>query len=315
MSYALRARPARPDRAGELLCTPKLSCGSWRFRNTETGEWCTFPEDDLLDRFARNQLTFLTNADDCNAFTPANIAAPLDRDLVSYPAELVALAQRRVQYLKEIERHQPIGITSANMEPLIQRVSERIGDTRPSGWRTVSRDYRKWLNANRDIRAIMLRHSDRGARGPRMHPEVTCISDEVIEELYMTPERKRVPEVHLEIVRRLADINQFRPTDPLPIPSRRTIYREIARRSPYEVMVARYGKHRAEMEFRISGAGPQRPARCSACRSITLLLTLSSWMTPACCRSDVLRSPQPSTSTRAARWASMPVLSRRAACL
>jgi putative transposase len=136
-------------------------------------------------------------------------------------------------------------------------ISGRIGDRKPPGWRTLRRDYSKWLKAGRDIRALVFRYSDRGTCGSRMLPEVKGISDEVIEDLYMTAERKRVPEVHLEIVRRLADANQFRPTDPLPIPSRRTIYREIARRSPYDIMVARYGKHRAEMEFRVSGAGPQ----------------------------------------------------------
>ena len=91
-----------------------------------------------------------------------------------------------------------------------------------------------------------------------MIPEVKSITDQVIQELYMTAERKRVPEVHLEIVRRLSDANKFRPeAERLPIPSRSTIYREIERMPPYEVMVARYGKRRAEMEFRVSGAGPK----------------------------------------------------------
>jgi len=55
------------------------------------------------------------------------------------------------------------------------------------------------------------------------------VADAVIEELYLTPERKRVPEVHLEIVRRLSDANSLRPpTDQLSIPSRRTVYRETA---------------------------------------------------------------------------------------
>ncbi|MEO8036095.1 MAG: Mu transposase C-terminal domain-containing protein, partial [Acidobacteriota bacterium] len=128
----------------------------------------------------------------------------------------------------------------------------------PPGWRTLARDYGKWLRAGRDIRAVISRHADKGSRGPRMIPEVKAATDEVINELYMTEERKRVPEVHLEIVRRLADANRFRPdNDPLPTPSRRTIYREIERRSPYELMVARYGKRRAEMQFRVSVAGPE----------------------------------------------------------
>jgi len=90
-----------------------------------------------------------------------------------------------------------------------------------------------------------------------MPPEVRATTEQVIDELYMTPERKRVPEVDLEIVRRLAEVNKFRPeTDLLPIPSQRTIYREIARLSPYEVMAARYGKRRADIEFRVSMTGP-----------------------------------------------------------
>ena len=73
----------------------------------------------------------------------------------------------------------------------------------------------------------------------------------------MTAERKRVPEVHLEVVRRVEELNEFRAqTERLSIPSRRTIYREIERRPPYEVMVARYGKRHADMAFRVSGAGP-----------------------------------------------------------
>lgn len=91
-----------------------------------------------------------------------------------------------------------------------------------------------------------------------MPPEVTAIADAVIEELYMTPERKRVPEIHFEIVRRLADANSLRSsTDQLSIPSRRTVYREIARRPLFEVVAARYGKRHAEMKFRTSGAGPE----------------------------------------------------------
>ena len=97
-----------------------------------------------------------------------------------------------------------------------------------------------------------------------MAPEVKAITDQVINQLYMTAERKRVPEVHFEVVRRLEELNEFRAqVERLVIPSRRTIYREIERRSPYEVMFARYGKRRTEMAFRVSGAGRTPPAPSS----------------------------------------------------
>jgi putative transposase len=242
--------------AGEFLILQRLPDRTWQLQNTATGELCSSTEHDLLDRFANNELSFIPAVSISAAGD--RLAYKLTRDLAAYPAELVNLAKTRIEYLKEIDRRQPIPITQRAIEPLVQSVAERIGDRKPPGWRTVCRDYRKWLAAGRDIRAVIFRYCDRGRRGSRMPPETKAIRDQVIDELYMTPERKRVPEVHLEILRRLTEVNRFRPEpDRLPIPSQRTVYREIARRSPYEMTIARYGKRRAEMEFRISGTGPQ----------------------------------------------------------
>lgn len=243
--------------ATKFLILQRLSEKKWQLQDVATGEWCTFTEDELLDRFACNELSFDPGADERHASYAHKVAAHVGRALSTYPPELVAVAERRVHYLKEVDRRQPIAITPKTMGPLIRSVSERINDTKPPGWRTLSRDYSRWVGAGREIRAIISRHSDRGKHGTQMLPEVKTITDQVIDELYMTPERKRVPEVHLEIVRRLAERNQFRPeSDSLPIPSQRTIYREIAHLPPYEVMAARYGKRRADMQFRVSMTGP-----------------------------------------------------------
>jgi putative transposase len=228
----------------------------WQLQNSITGEWCTFKEADLLDRFTRNELSFVVKLGGRSPIA-GRLAEKLNCDLSSYAPELIAVAAKRVQYLKEIDRRQPISMAPRSIQPLVQMVSSALSDSNPPSIRTICRDYRKWLSAGRDIRAIVFRYSDRGKHGTRMLPEAKAISDQVVDELYMTAERKRVPEVHLEIVRRLEETNEFRyGTDRLEIPSRRTIYREIARRSPYEVMVARYGKRRAEMAFRVSGIGP-----------------------------------------------------------
>lgn len=241
----------------EFVITQRLPEGAWQLQNTATGEWQTFAESELLDLFATNQLLFVMAAAEA-ATSAAKVPEKFSRDLSAYPAKLVDMARNRIQYLKEIDRQQPIAITRAKIEDLIRSVADRTGDSKPPGWRTVCRDYRKWLATGRDIRAIILRHAERGKVGTRLAPEVKAVSDQVIQELYMTAERKRVPEIHLEIVRRLSDANSYRPeTDRLPIPSRSTIYREIGRRSPYETMVARYGKRRADMEFRVSVMGPE----------------------------------------------------------
>ena len=238
----------------EFLILQKLPDSRWQLQDCATGEWSARSEDDLLDGFAQGEVSFIVDAQ----ARPDGLPTKVARDLSAHPPELVALARTREQYLKEIDRQQPIAITRTSMEPLIRSVSERIKDGRPPGWLTVWRDYREWIASGRDVRAIVLRHADRGKSGARSLPATQTISDGVIDELYMTPERKRVPEVHLEIVRRLTDANQLRPEgDRLLIPSQRTIYRKIARRPPYELMAARYGKRRAEMEFRVSVTGPE----------------------------------------------------------
>jgi putative transposase len=243
--------------AAKLQIMRRLPNARWQLQNIATGELCTFDENDFLDDFSRNELSFVVTVDECDR-SMSRLAEKLNRDLSLYPSNLVELARTRIQYLKEIDRQQPISIAQATIEALTRAVAKRINDSKPPSWRTVCRDYHKWVAAGRDIRAIILRHADKGTSGSRMLPEVKNISDQVIGELYMTAERKRVPEVYLEIVHRLSDANKFRPeVERLPIPSRSTIYREIERKSPYEVMVARYGKRRAEMEFRVSGAGPE----------------------------------------------------------
>ncbi|MGO9437181.1 MAG: hypothetical protein ACLP00_23150 [Terracidiphilus sp.] len=254
--FAFRAGQSLRIGPNEFLILRRLPEAKWQLQNTATGEWCTFTECDLLDLFAAAKLSFVPEVDTACSAT-CKLAERLKRDISTYPPELIALAQVRMQYAKEIDRLQPIAITQRTIEPLIRSVSERIDDKKPPGWRTVCRDYRKWLTAGRDIRAIVFQHANRGNRIPRMSPEVKGIIDEVVADLYMTEERKRVPEVHLEILRRIDDENKFRPSDSkLLLPSQRTVYREVALRTPYELTLARYGKRRAEMEFRVSIAGP-----------------------------------------------------------
>ena len=245
---------------GEFLILQKLPDSRWQLQNCATGEWSALSEDDLLDGFAQGDVSFIVDAQ-----ARADLPAKVTRDLSAHPPELVALARTREQYLKEIDRQQPIAITRTSMEPLIRSVSERIKDDKPPGWLTVWRDYRKWIASGRDIRAIVLRHADRGKSVARSLPATQTISDRVIDELYMTPERKRVPEVHLEIVRRLSDANQLRPEgDRLSIPSQRTIYgdRPETTLRPHGCAIRQTpGRDGIQGVRRGTGSKPRSPAR------------------------------------------------------
>src|SRR2546426_9939518 len=154
--------------AAKFFIRKKLNEVQWQLQNATTGEWCTFAEQDLLDQFTRNELMFDSSADNPQTSANDKAAASLARDLSSYPSDLIHSAQMRAQYLKEIDRRQPIAITRKTMETLIRSVSERAKDTKPPSWRTLARDYSKWRNAGRDIRSIISRFCDRGPRGARI---------------------------------------------------------------------------------------------------------------------------------------------------
>src|ERR1700674_4192747 len=115
----------------EFLILRKLPDGRWQLQNTATGEWRAFAEDDLLDRYTRSALSFIVEPGPDSP--PGAAAAKLTRDLSIYAPELVALARNREQYLKEIDRRQPMSITKTRMEPLIRLISERIMDEKPPG--------------------------------------------------------------------------------------------------------------------------------------------------------------------------------------
>ena len=81
--------------ASEFLILQRLPDSRWQLQNSATGEWCTFTEDDLLDRFARGEISLIAEAKACGP--TGGLAAKLTRDLAAYPPELVALGRKREQ--------------------------------------------------------------------------------------------------------------------------------------------------------------------------------------------------------------------------
>ena len=123
----------------------KLDRERWQLENVVTGEWCVFSDHDLLDLFARNELVFVNNDTKQGNGSEA-------RSLTGYSPDLIAAAQTRVQYLKEIDRRQPTALTGKALESLTSALAQRIGDARPPSPRTLSRDYRKCGTLQRPLR-------------------------------------------------------------------------------------------------------------------------------------------------------------------
>ena len=235
----------------------KLPNRTWQLENHTTGELRISTENELLAFFSKGELTFTISHSNSHS-SDQILAERLNRDLSVYPPQLIARAQLRLAYLRAVDAAQPIPITPATVSPIIRTVAHRIEDPHPPSFSTFYRDYRKWLAVERDIRATIPNYAGRGAHGSRWPAEVAAVMEDSINDVYMTAERRRMSDVHAEILRRLSSVNKLRcSSDKLPIPSRRTIEREIGRQPVYERVKARYGKRSAEMDFRVTMAGPR----------------------------------------------------------
>lgn len=89
--------------SSEFVILRRLTGGTWQLENIATGEWRTFSEQDLLDRFANHKLSFVVRVEGPGRSSD-RLDLKLHRDLSTYPPELVALARNRVEYLKEIDQ-------------------------------------------------------------------------------------------------------------------------------------------------------------------------------------------------------------------
>src|SRR3974390_2494565 len=86
----------------EFVISQRLAERAWQLQNVATGEWCTFNEEELLNRFVKNELSFVVGVD-AHRLSSERLDLKLKRDLSTYPPELVALAGKRVKYLKGID--------------------------------------------------------------------------------------------------------------------------------------------------------------------------------------------------------------------
>ena len=134
---------SRSGRRGFVILQ-KLSDNSWQLQNTATGEWCKFTEDDLLDRFTRNELVFDRSVGDQPSGDHRS-SAQLDHALSAYPLELVAIAQNRVA-VSEGDRPAAAYCDHRDNHGAAHTVWSRSESTTPSHRLAhAGRDYGKWL--------------------------------------------------------------------------------------------------------------------------------------------------------------------------
>ena len=212
--------------------------------------------DELLKKYAEKELTFDVGNNAGNE-TPQR----LGRSLSSFPESTQQSAIRKKQYLDFLLNLRPFTSTAKILTPLIAECAKKIGDKNPPSVISVYRWHRALVRNSHDHRSLISRHDRKGGCGSRLHPDVTRILQDVIDEIYLSEQRNSGDDVFYAVVHQINKKNEFlSEEEKLSVPSRATVYRAIASLDKYDETSARFGKRIAQMKFRTSGLGA-RPMR------------------------------------------------------
>lgn len=211
------------------------------------------PRAALLEMYSQQRLTFVDEASSDGA-----TAATLLRPLCTFPDEIQAQAIRRKKYIDFIQQYGPIPSTPALLIPVISLCAASINDPVPPSPITIYRWRRRLTMTQNDSRALISRIHLRGRAGSRLQPELQTLLQEAIEQVYLSPQRNTIEETYSHLDHLVANANKFRDaSNKLTAPSKSTVRRAIRSLDKYDTAVARHGATVANMQFRVSGRGPQ----------------------------------------------------------
>lgn len=180
----------------------------------------------------------------------------LTQDVSLLPEPVKRETLRRAEYVKAIQKVPDHRWDKASLAPVLSAVSASTSDEKPPSLSTLRRWYERFVQADKDVRALIPRHAWRGRRRRRIDPLVVSIMEAMIDRHYLTKARKSVTEVYDYVIDEIARANKQRPpTEQLAVPSLRLFYTEVAKLDLYVVCLRRYGKAYADRRFAQTGRG------------------------------------------------------------
>lgn len=187
----------------------------------------------------------------------------LRADFPEIAAPLKAEAQRKEKYVQAALEQKLEKYTKESLSPIIEQVGQALKDEKPPSHITLYRWLKDYNNSGGDIRSLVPRYLAKGNYNLKINPDVHRLIDEVIAEVYLTPNQPTIAQVYDVVICRILQENNLRTSrgqDALKIPHRATIYRQVQTLDPYDKAIGRYGKRTANLIYNPVQDGP-RPTR------------------------------------------------------
>lgn len=156
--------------------------------------------------------------------------------------------RRRLDYLVHLEKRGSFGKSRKELRESLAEIAKLRGEDHAPHESTVYRWRDKYLQAQKDVRALFSAIDQRGGKGEcRLDPAVEGLIDDAIDEKYLSNRRASAQDVHDALKRAIDAANEKRaPAEQLELPSIRTINRRLAQLCSFDVAAALYGQREAK---------------------------------------------------------------------
>jgi putative transposase len=251
---------------GDVTCrlVRNLGKGQWQVEELSTGRIREETTEHLLSLWSKGDMRFAEEMVVKNKESKIDMSA-LDKAyedafLQSYPDDLLKRAKEKLIFIQKLGS---APTTNQVLTPLIGEIWERISKTAQGSvfssaphFTTVAAWRRIYRQAGADIRALVDRHHEKGNINNRVDQIVATITDDAIDTIYMTLERKTIQEVCRAVKGLVAKRNLGRlESEKLQAPSFAYVKRRISEIPEFDKLCARYGKRLADIRFRAAGRG------------------------------------------------------------
>lgn len=218
----------------------KVSDAIWQIEEKNSRRIKEVTDDNLRLQYANGKLILLTGK---------TISGAPGRDYQDVPKEAFEIAKVRRAYVMAVI---DLPASKELFGPIIEQVWTKVGqpERRPS-FSTVMRWRAAFIASGRDIMSLMPNDGKKGNRTSRYSPEIVGLVTEIIEEKYLSLERKTIQDVLDEATIRVQRENDLRPSSlRLPLPTRRLVTRLVEAIPAFEKYAGRYGRAAAMRKFR-----------------------------------------------------------------
>ena len=198
--------------------------------------------DDLETSLAEGRLEFVINSPDSQE------EDHLSEDLASLPKKQREEVVRRFKYVTKL-RQSVKTWTDKSLTSRIPAIARELNDSKPPSWRTLARWNRSFSTNGQTVKALFTDYIKQGNHTQRLPEDVEQYIKDAIE-TYKTKEKITIQAAWDNLDGYITKANKGRSKDEqLTTPSYEIFRQRIKAEPPYELMKARDGKRKADIEF------------------------------------------------------------------